>query len=124
MQETIAGVTTMSQYKPKIDMDKFPVVNTRPMSSMVWRRPCDEWDALTLMTSHRRQEMVLDGLDGNEDFWNMAPSDDEALTGNSSMKNSGERDYLCLPARPRRFRNSRQDEEWAGPRRIFSHSEP
>jgi hypothetical protein len=95
----------MSQYKPKIDMDKFPVVNTRPMSSMVWRRPCHEWDALTLsiMTSHRRQEMVLDGLDGNEDFWNMAPSDDEAPTGDSFMNNSGERDYLCLSPRSRCF---------------------
>jgi hypothetical protein len=90
---------------------------------MVRRRPCREWDAVTL-TSHRRQEMVLDGLDGNEDFWNMAPSDDEAPTGNSLMKNSGERDYLCLSARLHRFRSSRRDEGWAGRRRIFSHSEP
>jgi type IV secretory pathway VirB9-like protein len=103
MQDTIAGVTTVSQYKPKIDMDKFPVVNTRPKTSMVRMGPCRDLNTLTVMASQRRQEMVLDGLDGNEDFWDMAPSDDEDPTGNSSLGHSGERDDLCLLANPRSF---------------------
>lgn len=35
-QDTIAGITVSSQYKPRIDTDKFPVVDTRPMTNMVW----------------------------------------------------------------------------------------
>jgi hypothetical protein len=104
-------------------MGKFPVVNTRPLTSMVWRRPCSGWNALTLVAPQRRQEMVLDGLDGNEDFWDMAPSDDEVPTGNSLLNQSGERDNLCLPARSRYFRNSRRDEARAGPRRTFQRFE-
>ncbi|KAI9446595.1 P-loop containing nucleoside triphosphate hydrolase protein [Lactarius indigo] len=54
--DAIAGVTISSQYKPQIDVNEFPVVDTRPMTDM---------------------EMVLDGLEDNDDFWNIAPSDDE-----------------------------------------------
>jgi hypothetical protein len=35
MQDTIAGVTISSQYKPKIASDKFPVLDTRPKTDMV-----------------------------------------------------------------------------------------
>jgi hypothetical protein len=47
--------------------------------------------------------MVLDGLDGNEDFWDMAPSDDEVPTRNSLLDHSGERDDLCPLAHPHVF---------------------
>jgi hypothetical protein len=68
---------------------------------------------------------VLDGLDGNEDFWDMAPSDDEAPTSNSTLNHSGKRVHLCRLVHPRCFRNSRRDEEQAGPRRTstFWHFE-
>jgi hypothetical protein len=35
MQDAIAGVTISSQYKPQIDVNEFPVVDTRPMTDMV-----------------------------------------------------------------------------------------
>ncbi|KAI0306724.1 P-loop containing nucleoside triphosphate hydrolase protein, partial [Multifurca ochricompacta] len=80
--DTIAGVTTSSQYKPRIDLDSFPVADTRPMTSM---------------------EMVLDGLEGNEDFWNVELSDDETPVGDSTQDHSGKSGHLCLVAYLRRL---------------------
>ncbi|KAI0273477.1 Sec63 Brl domain-containing protein [Gloeopeniophorella convolvens] len=55
--DSIAGVTVSSQYKPKLKTSLFPVQDTRPMTSL---------------------EMDLDGLEDNEDFWNMSLTDEEA----------------------------------------------
>ena len=35
IQDAIAGITVSSQYKPQIEANEFPVVNTRPMTDMV-----------------------------------------------------------------------------------------
>lgn len=45
MQDAIAGVTISSQYKPQIDMNEFPVVDTRPMTDMVNEGFCRDWNS-------------------------------------------------------------------------------
>jgi hypothetical protein len=45
MQDAIAGVTINSQYKPQIDVNKFPVVDTRPMTDMVNKCLSRDWDS-------------------------------------------------------------------------------
>lgn len=44
MQDTIAGVTISSQYKPQIDVNEFPVVDTRPMTDMVNESFSRDWN--------------------------------------------------------------------------------
>ncbi|KAH9966525.1 P-loop containing nucleoside triphosphate hydrolase protein [Russula dissimulans] len=62
--DAIAGVTMSSQHRPKIDTDAFPVMDTRPKTNM---------------------EIVLDGLEENEDFWNLKLSDDDAPIRDSTL---------------------------------------
>ncbi len=45
MQDAIAGVTISSQYKPQIDVNKFPVVDTRPMTDMVHGDLSRDWNS-------------------------------------------------------------------------------
>lgn len=42
-----------------------------------------------------RQEMVLDGLEDNDDFWNIAPSDDEVPIVDSSQGHLGKDTHGC-----------------------------
>ncbi|KAI9460032.1 P-loop containing nucleoside triphosphate hydrolase protein [Russula earlei] len=63
--DAIAGVTISSQYKPRINTDLFPVMDTRPKTNM---------------------EIELEGLEGNEEFWNMELSDDEIPIKESTLK--------------------------------------
>ncbi|KAH9001412.1 Sec63 Brl domain-containing protein [Lactarius akahatsu] len=72
--DAVAGVTISSQYKPQIDVNEFPVVDTRPMTDM---------------------EMVLDGLEHNDDFWNIAPSDDEVPIVDSNQGHLGKGTHGC-----------------------------
>ncbi|KAH9180405.1 P-loop containing nucleoside triphosphate hydrolase protein [Lactarius sanguifluus] len=72
--DAVAGVTISSQYKPQIDVNEFPVVDTRPMTDM---------------------EMVLDGLEDNDDFWNIAPSDDEVPIVDSNQGHLGKGTHGC-----------------------------
>ncbi|KAH9079272.1 P-loop containing nucleoside triphosphate hydrolase protein [Lactarius deliciosus] len=72
--DAVAGVTISSQYKPQIDVNEFPVVDTRPMTDM---------------------EMVLDGLEDNDDFWNIAPSDDEVPIIDSNQGHLGKGTHGC-----------------------------
>ncbi|KAH9005003.1 P-loop containing nucleoside triphosphate hydrolase protein [Lactarius hatsudake] len=72
--DAVAGVTISSQYKPQIDVNEFPVVDTRPMTDM---------------------EMVLDGLEDNDDFWNIAPSDDEVPIVDSNQGHIGKGTHGC-----------------------------
>ena len=44
MQDTIAGITISSQYKPQIDVNEFPVVDTRPMTDMVKESFSRDWN--------------------------------------------------------------------------------
>ena len=39
--------------------------------------------------------MELDGLEGNEDFWNMDLSDDEVPIRDATPKHASESVYLC-----------------------------
>ena len=43
----------------------------------------------------RYQELELDGLEGNEDFWNMDLSDDEVPIRDSIPKHASKRVHLC-----------------------------
>jgi hypothetical protein len=42
--------------------------------------------------------MVLDGLEGNEDFWNMDLSDDEGPIRDSTLGHAGKVIHLCQVA--------------------------
>ncbi|KAI9466064.1 P-loop containing nucleoside triphosphate hydrolase protein [Lactarius psammicola] len=91
--DAIAGVTISSQYKPQIDVNEFPVADTRPMTDM---------------------EMVLDGLEDNDDFWNIAPSDDEILVldSNQGHLENKTKDRQDIAQHPRVFNtDKRADKE-------------
>ncbi|TFY60086.1 hypothetical protein EVJ58_g5372 [Rhodofomes roseus] len=55
-----AGVTVSESYKPQISATQFPAMDTRPQNST---------------------DMLLEGLDEDPDFWNMAPDDEDSPAG-------------------------------------------
>ncbi|KAG1778474.1 hypothetical protein EV702DRAFT_154436 [Suillus placidus] len=61
--DKIAGVTVTKIFKPSLPTNKYPTLNTRPMTSL---------------------EMDLEGLEDVADFWDMGPDDDDEL--NLSVK--------------------------------------
>lgn len=72
-------------------------MDTRPKTKMVG------WDqkAPTLTNSSLwSQEVELDGLEGNEDFWNMDLSDDEVPRRDTTPKHASESVHLCWIACP------------------------
>ncbi|KAG2146850.1 Sec63 Brl domain-containing protein [Suillus bovinus] len=56
--EKIAGVTVTESFKPSLPTNKYPTLNTRPMTSL---------------------EMDLEGLEDVADFWDMGPDDEDEL---------------------------------------------
>ncbi|KAG1789378.1 uncharacterized protein HD556DRAFT_1446994 [Suillus plorans] len=56
--EKIAGVTVTESFKPSLPTNRYPTLNTRPMTSL---------------------EMDLEGLEDVADFWDMGPDDDDEL---------------------------------------------
>ncbi|KAG1903838.1 uncharacterized protein F5891DRAFT_1208495 [Suillus fuscotomentosus] len=56
--DKIAGVTVTESFKPSLPTNRYPTLNTRPMTSL---------------------EMDLEGLEDVADFWDMGPDDDDEL---------------------------------------------
>ncbi|KAG2041892.1 Sec63 Brl domain-containing protein [Suillus americanus] len=56
--DNIAGVTVTESFKPSLPTNKYPTLNTRPLTSL---------------------EMDLEGLEDVADFWDMGPDDDDEL---------------------------------------------
>ncbi|KAG2147242.1 Sec63 Brl domain-containing protein [Suillus cothurnatus] len=56
--DKIAGVTVTESFKPSLTTNKYPTLNTRPLTSL---------------------EMDLEGLEDVADFWHMGPDDDDEL---------------------------------------------
>lgn len=66
-QETIAGVTLQQTYKPNIAASEYPVLDTKPLSSVVSSSNAHP-DKLRLILL-KEQDLV--GLEDDPDFWNM-----------------------------------------------------
>jgi hypothetical protein len=66
-QETIAGVTLQQTYKPSIAASEYPVLDTKPLSSVVSSSNAHP-DKLRLILL-KEQDLV--GLEDVPDFWNM-----------------------------------------------------
>ncbi|KAG1754344.1 hypothetical protein EDB19DRAFT_1902496 [Suillus lakei] len=56
--DKIAGVAVTESFKPSLPTNKYPTLNTRPLTSL---------------------EMDLEGLEDVADFWDMGPDDDDEL---------------------------------------------
>ena len=71
-KETIAGAACHQSYKPSVSPDEFPVLDTRPLSSLV-REPQYFGQFATHPYGCFVKEMDLIGLEDDPDFWNMGP---------------------------------------------------
>ncbi|OJA17319.1 hypothetical protein AZE42_04133 [Rhizopogon vesiculosus] len=79
--DKIAGITVTESFKPSLPANKYPTLNTRPLTSL---------------------EMDLEGLEDVADFWDMKPDDDEDDDSNIPIKD------LTRPRSPLRSSTSTQ----------------
>jgi ATP-dependent DNA helicase HFM1/MER3 len=75
MQEKFAGVTVSQTFKPHIASDKYPTLDTRPLTLVVRLLLHDADHRDTYVT----KEMDLEGLEDVPDFWDMNLDDEEEI---------------------------------------------
>lgn len=108
-QESIAGVALQQIFKPKIAAKEYPVLDTRPLSSVVSSSGAhpNKFDSIPL----KDQDLV--GLEDDPDFWNMDLDSDQASPPKKLDKTAGRfhairRATSVLPSDLRYYKNDIQ----------------